>query len=232
MPGRARGRTARSEDRCVGPQRSQWMPGRARGRTHRQPADEPSMPVSMDALPSARADVVADANTTVDASSQWMPGRARGRTWSIAHNKAWLNLSQWMPGRARGRTGSVGCVSAWIVKMSQWMPGRARGRTNAHYLDIVDTLSQWMPGRARGRTGLDAFIMDDSTGLNGCPAERAGGRQSRTAESPCLRRLNGCPAERAGGREFGLPRNAKPEGLNGCPAERAGGRFVDRRGMP
>ena len=36
-------------------------------------------------------------------------------------------------------------------------------------------------------------------GLNGCPAERAGGRLGESFGEPKEGSLNGCPAERAGG---------------------------------
>ena len=83
----------------------------------------------MDARPSARADVVADANTTVDASSQWMPGRARARADARELIEA-LIQSAGLNGCPAERAGGLPPPRSYVLEMAVSMDARPSARAD------------------------------------------------------------------------------------------------------
>ena len=174
-----------------------------------------------------------------------MPGRARGRTTRSSIVKKTKKRLNGCPAERAGGL-QVGTGSLTDLK-SQWMPGRARGRTRGA-LKHDDRIDVSMDARPSARADFLRFASRwVSERLNGCPAERAGGRTGRTSD--CRRRavsMDARPSARAdaaGTHGFhgadGVSMDARPSAradrrhhepaavpiarLNGCPAERAGG---------
>ena len=177
---------------------SQWMPGRARGRTDEQRLGRLRREVSMDARPSARADLSAKYGKMFAGSSlNGCPAERAGGLERALHPII-RSVSQWMPGRARGRT----CPDAVMCADC--------GRLNG------------CPAERAGGPPSGTGSLTDLSRLNGCPAERAGGPVSARKWVRGSRRLNGCPAERAGGQRGWRQRMRAPcVSMDARPSARA-----------
>ena len=125
-----------------------------------------------------------------------MPGRARGRTTRSSIVKKTKKRLNGCPAERAGGL-QVGTGSLTDLK-SQWMPGRARGRTRGA-LKHDDRIDVSMDARPSARADFLRFASRwVSERLNGCPAERAGGRTGRTSD--CRRRavsMDARPSARA-----------------------------------
>ena len=198
------------------------MPGRARGRTASQRLGGCGARVSMDARPSARADIVWAASTVTHSSRlNGCPAERAGgrRIPCLCRPLQSVSMDARPSARADKRTLGSGttrsCLNGCPAERAGGPPLMTSIRPNCAAVSMDARPS------ARADDSQESHLCGMCS-LNGCPAERAGGPFARIQKHSPRRGLNGCPAERAGGLAGWLERWSSL-GLNGCPAERAGG---------